>query len=103
MLVDWWAKGESQRVLMSMPIDLIILDLMLPNQRSGFDVFDELRSLPQIAKVPIIAVSAAEVSFAVPHAKSKGFSGFISKPIDFVLFPKQIAAVINGEQVWYFD
>ena len=73
---------------------------MLPNGRSGFDVFDELRNMPELDDVPIVAVSAADASIAMPEAQEKGFSGYISKPVDFNLFHEQIAAVIAGEEVW---
>lgn len=100
METDWWASGEQSRVLDALPLDLIILDLMLPKGRSGFDVFDELRSVPEIDGVPILALSALDPSSVIPKAMAKGFSGFISKPIDHNRFPLQIAALIDGEQVW---
>lgn len=98
--IDWFAKGEASKIVESLPLDLIVLDLMLPNNRSGFDVFEELRQLPQLESVPIIAVSASEPSIAVPKAHTMGFSGFIAKPIDFEKFPHQIAAIIDGQAIW---
>jgi hypothetical protein len=38
---------------------------------------------------------------AMPKAQAKGFHGFIAKPIDNYLFPKQVAIVLAGQQVWY--
>jgi CheY-like chemotaxis protein len=101
--IDWWARGDGYRLKGALPIDIIILDLMLPQGRNGFEVFDELRGVPELADVPIVAVSAMDPSTALPRAREKGFSGFISKPIDFHLFPQQIAALIAGEQVWYAE
>lgn len=98
--IDWWAKGEREKVLKALPIDVILLDLMLPQGRSGFDVFDELRTIAELDDVPIVAVSAADVSVAMPVAEEKGFAGYISKPVDFELFPQQIAAIIDGDEVW---
>lgn len=101
--VDWWAKGERQRLEDAMPIDLIILDLMLPHGRTGFEVFDEIRRNSVLAEVPIVAVSAMDPSIALPKVQAQGFSGFISKPVDFYLFPRQIAALIAGEAVWHAE
>ena len=81
-------------------IDLIILDLMLAGEISGFDIYDDIRALPAYDKLPIVAVSAMDPSVAIPQARQKGFSGFIAKPIDNRLFPQQIAQIIEGEQVW---
>lgn len=101
--VDWWAKGEGYKVLKALPIDIILLDLMLPNKHSGFDVFEEIHALPEVESVPIVAVSAADTSVAVPKARTLGFAGFIKKPIDDELFPKQLQAILEGKQVWYYD
>jgi two-component system cell cycle response regulator DivK len=99
--VDWWARGEVNRLLKALPLDLIILDLMLPGGRTGFDILGEIRSLPALNHIPVIAVSAADPSISIPKAIEKGFAGFIAKPVDDELFPVQIAKVINNEQVWY--
>ncbi len=101
VIIDWWAKGESNRMAKAMPIDLIILDLMLPGGRSGFDAFDEIRAQSQFDGIPIVAVSATDPTLAVPKARQKGFSGFISKPVDDELFPVQLRELIDGNQVWY--
>lgn len=89
----WRLRGMSQ-------VDLIILDLMLHDGVTGYNIFDEIRKLPNYDSVPIIAVSASEPAVAIPKTQEKGFAGFIAKPVDDILFPQQIAAVLNGEQVW---
>ncbi|MBL8161992.1 MAG: response regulator [Anaerolineae bacterium] len=82
-------------------LDLIILDLMLAEGLSGFDLVEQIRALPNCATVPILAVSAMDAAVAMPKARAMGFAGFIAKPIDNYDFPKQVLAVINGEQVWH--
>lgn len=81
-------------------LDLIVLDLMLRNEISGYDILEWVRTQPQFQSVPIVAVSASDPSSAIPLAQQKGFSGFIAKPIDNELFPQQIARIIAGEAVW---
>lgn len=81
--------------------DLIVLDLMLWRGQSGYELFDEIRAMPDYTGVPIIAVSAAEPAVALPQARARGFVGFIAKPIDDELFATQIASIINGDEVWY--
>lgn len=82
-------------------VDLIVLDLMLAGAIDGFDIYDQIRELPQFATVPIIAVSAMDPSVAIPKARMKGFAGFIAKPINADLFPKQLMMILDGEQVWF--
>jgi len=51
--------------------DLIVLDLMMP-EVSGFDVVEELRTNPDTAGIPIIVVTATEVS-REDRAKLNGY------------------------------
>lgn len=101
--VDFERLGrDAIRRLESMSsVDLIILDLMLAQGVSGFDVFDQIRALPAYENVPIIAVSAAEPAIAMPKVLEKGFSGFIAKPIDDLMFPQQVARILVGEGIWH--
>jgi CheY-like chemotaxis protein len=82
-------------------IDLIILDLMLAGGISGYDIFTEIRTHNEFDHIPIVAVSAAETTVAIPKAQALGFSGFIAKPIDESLFPRQLARIINQDKIWY--
>jgi CheY-like chemotaxis protein len=83
-----------------LPVDLIILDLMLPSGVTGYDIFSEIRNHSGINIVPILAMSVIDRSKVVPEAKKRGFAGFISKPINFQEFPKQIMDIISGEHIW---
>lgn len=82
-------------------VDLIILDLMLKNGVSGYNIYDQIRGVSKFDTVPIIAVSATDPSIAIPETQRKGFSGFIAKPIDADLFPAQISKILGGEKIWY--
>ncbi len=102
MEFDKWGIPETMAMkLQRYHPDLILLDLMFPNQTSGYDVFDAIRRYPQFATIPIVAISAADPNIEIPKAREKGFSGFIAKPLDIRLFPQQIASVLKGENVWY--
>ena len=82
-------------------MDIILLDLNLRDGTSGFDIYDQIKVRPELAHVPVIAVSAVDPSMGIPEARQRGFNGFIGKPINITLFPKQIATVISGTEVWY--
>src|SRR5579859_7869386 len=98
-----WGEGTLVLLKQAQRVDLIILDLMLTAGTSGFDIFDTIRSQPEYNAIPIIAVSASEPIHAMAVAQSKGFSGYIAKPIDDGLFPKQLARIIAGNKVWSID
>src|SRR5262249_18609660 len=72
-----WGDGAIQQLCRLDEVNLIILDLMLAKGVSGFQIFEQIRTLPAFDAVPIIAVSAAEADMAIPAAKRRGFAGFI--------------------------
>lgn len=96
-----WGRNVAVRVEDFSPVDIILLDLMLPDNVTGYDIFDQIRANVEFASVPIVAVSAADAEREIPLVHQKGFAGFISKPIKLHLFAKQIASVLEGESVWY--
>jgi DNA-binding response OmpR family regulator len=59
--------------------DLIVLDLMLPG-RSGLDVLTELRADDELAKTPVIVMSAW--SHSDEAAVEAGADRFVPKPFD---------------------
>lgn len=73
--------------------DLVVCDLQMPSL-DGYEVLAQLRRLPEVAKTPIIAVTA----FSMPNDKQKvmtvGFEGYISKPIEPETFVAQIEAFL---------
>lgn len=97
-----WGKDETlQRLHDFSPVDIILLDLMFPDHVSGYDIYARIRADSQFAAVPILIVSAADPAIEMPKARKLGLSGFIAKPIDFRLFPQQIADCLAGQAVWY--
>jgi CheY-like chemotaxis protein len=95
-----WGTDTIKKLDEFAPVDIILLDLMFPRGITGYDIFAEIRSYPEYADVPIVAVSASEPSAAIPKTRAMGFAGFISKPIDFDRFPVQIVAILKREPVW---
>lgn len=96
-----WGQNTLEKLQAFAPVDVILLDLMFPNNVTGYDVFDVIRTEPAYRFIPIVAVSAADPSTAIPLTRSKGFAGFIAKPVDYDAFPRQIAKIIDREPVWF--
>jgi CheY-like chemotaxis protein len=95
-----WGTETVKKLRQFMPVDVILLDLMFPGGITGYDVFKDIRSYPEFRHIPIIAVSASDPSSAIPQTRNCGFSGFISKPIEFDFFSRQVADVIQGKSIW---
>jgi CheY-like chemotaxis protein len=97
---DSWGVETAQTIKAFMPIDVILLDIHLPNNVTGYDVFDHIKALPELADVPIVAVTASDPDREMKKAKEKGFNGYISKPIRTKSFIRSLLAILNGEEVW---
>ncbi|MBI2895710.1 MAG: sigma-54-dependent Fis family transcriptional regulator, partial [Deltaproteobacteria bacterium] len=77
---------EALRILADEPIDLVILDIMLPGM-SGIEALDAIRKAPDGADLPVLMISGhASIADAV-HAMKLGASEVIEKPLsrDLVL------------------
>lgn len=66
-------------------IDLILLDLHLPDL-NGFEVLERLKANGATEGIPAIAVSANAMKDDIDRALLKGFSDYITKPIDVPAF-----------------
>lgn len=97
---DRWGRNTVAKMLGLPPFDLIIMDLMLPNGNTGYDIFLSIRNSEKFKDIPIVAVSAADASQSIIKAKSLGFNGFIAKPINDDLFPQQLKQIMSGQELW---
>lgn len=98
--IDRWGMETILRLRAFMPVDIILLDLMFPNDITGYDIFAEIRDHREFDNIPIVAVSASDPSEAVAKTRELGFAGFISKPVNFDLFAQQIADILEGKPGW---
>jgi two-component system cell cycle response regulator DivK len=82
--------GESgwQTAVQEQP-DLILMDLRLPGDISGFELTRRLKADPQLRHIPIIALTAYDT--AEELALAAGCDGFLRKPAGI----RQIRAVIH--------
>jgi DNA-binding response OmpR family regulator len=61
--------------------DLIILDLGLP-AGDGFSVLERLRANDSLSLIPVIVVSARDVTANMDRALKAGAKAFLQKPVD---------------------
>ena len=70
--------------------DLVLLDVMMPGG-SGLAVIESLRSNPELAKVPVVVVSAFTSDGDRLAAHDAGADGFVGKPFD----PDELASIVE--------
>jgi CheY-like chemotaxis protein len=61
--------------------DLILLDYNMPG-KDGFTLLQEFRSIPELAKVPVVIITAMSIPEVVSQAVTLGVSDFLVKPFD---------------------
>ena len=74
---------------------LILLDIQLPGM-DGYEVAERLRKDPELAEIPIIAVT----SYAMPGDRERcldaGCTGYIEKPIDPATFADEVESYLGN-------
>jgi DNA-binding response OmpR family regulator len=70
--------------------DLLILDVMMP-KKNGYKVCQDLKSDPQLAKIPIILLTAKNLKEDVYWGYDSGADAYITKPYD----PRQLELLVD--------
>jgi two-component system cell cycle response regulator DivK len=87
---------EGLRLAVQESVDLVLLDLMLPDV-GGELIAALLDRYPSLANVPVIAVTAKTGRAAEQYARMRGCDGYVTKPIDTRRLPEIIAQLLNGK------
>jgi two-component system, cell cycle response regulator DivK len=69
--------------------DLILMDINLP-EVDGYELTAQLKALPQLKNVPIIAMTANVMKGDRERTLQAGCDGYIQKPVDIDALPGQI-------------
>jgi signal transduction histidine kinase len=81
-VVDAVTALEGIEKAVELKPDLILMDINLPDL-DGFTAVTRMRSYTQLHAVPILALTARNVSDDRERAKAIGCDGYLNKPIDF--------------------
>ncbi len=75
---------------------LILMDINMPGL-DGHETTTRLRSIPELAHIPVVAVTARTTPGERELALAAGCDGYIPKPINVDTFPDQISAYLHGK------
>ena len=84
------SAAQAEQILMAHPIDLVILDLILPD-RDGRDLLLQLREDPRTAAIPVIVLSARAGAVTRAECLAVGAHSFLEKPADPQLLRREVA------------
>src|SRR5881396_1044913 len=76
---------------------LILLDINLPGV-DGYEIVAILKSFPNLASTPVIAVTAYAMQGDRQRTLVAGCDGYIQKPINVDVFPRQVAEFLGGKR-----
>lgn len=72
---------------------IVLLDLRMPGEFSGFDVARNLRGDSITSSIPIVVVSASAYADARSLVEQIGCDAFLEKPVDFDLLEQTLRAL----------
>src|SRR5438876_3219440 len=76
---------------------LILLDIILTGV-DGYEIVAILKSFPNLASTPVIAVTAYAMQGDRQRTLVAGCDGYIQKPINVDMFPRQVAEFLGGKR-----
>ncbi|HOT93790.1 MAG TPA: response regulator [Methanoregulaceae archaeon] len=87
------ARDGREGIELARTVDpaLILLDIQLPVM-DGYETARELRTIPGLAPVPVVALTSYAMAGDREKALAAGCTGYIEKPIDPTTFSGEIAA-----------
>ncbi len=89
------ASGEEAlETLAHNPIDLILLDIMMPKM-SGLEVLEKLRANVKTRLIPVVMVTALKGTEDKVKALEAGCDDFISKPVDKVELLARVKSILK--------
>lgn len=88
---------EVRRYLQSATPDLILMDIGLPGQ-DGLSLTREIKSMSQMATIPIVAVTAHAMANDEQRARAAGCDGYVSKPFRARQLLDELAAILGPDR-----
>ncbi len=73
--------SEALRVIHSEQLDLVILDVVMPNL-DGYEVLEVMRAHPETANIPVIMLTAFPSDVGAVAAFEHEADSYLSKPFD---------------------
>jgi len=94
-LVDAANASQAMGRLNEHKIDLILMDINMP-EVDGYALTTQIKSVPEYAKIPIVAMTANVMRGDRERSLEAGCDGYIQKPIDIDLLTQQVERFLRS-------
>jgi CheY-like chemotaxis protein len=74
------------------PLKLVLLDLKMP-RLDGLDVLRALKADPETRSIPVVVMTSSNEERDVADSYELGVNGYVTKPVEFESFMKQVAHI----------
>ncbi len=86
---------KALAIIPSIEPDLILMDMNMPDI-DGYTLTAQLKKIPKLASVPIIAITANVMRGDREKTMQAGCDGYIEKPINVDKFTEQVERFLHG-------
>ncbi len=90
---------EALNMLRSTPIDLVLLDIMMPVM-DGHQALKEIKSDAQLCHTPVIIITAFDGTDDAVRCIEQGAEDYIAKPFNAVLLHSRVRASLNKKRLY---
>jgi CheY-like chemotaxis protein len=85
--------GEGLKLMREQRCDLVLLDLWMPG-RDGWSVLEEIKTAPELCRIPVILFSTTADKSEVEKARSRGAEDFLMKPLSVIRLRESVAQAL---------
>ena len=78
--------------------DLVLLDIMMP-EMDGYAVLERLRADPELARIPVVMISAVDEIASVARCIELGAADYLPKPFNPVVLRARVAATLEKKRL----
>ena len=89
------SASQALKTLQEQRPDLILMDINLP-EINGYALTSQIKSLPGMSSVPIVALTANVMKGDRERTMRAGCDGYIQKPVDVDSLPIQISHYLSS-------
>ena len=89
---------EALDVLRDHPIDLVLLDIMMPDM-NGYEVLERMKADARLRDVPVVMISAVDEVDSVVRCVELGAEDYLAKPFNATLLRARVGASLEKKRL----